>query len=192
MSKSLTWKTEKRKLSSLKEHPNNPRSLSIKAHNDLKKSFEKFDYVELVAVNTDGTILAGHQRCFILTEMGKAEDEIEVRIPSRKLTEKEAKEYLLRSNKNIGEWDFDILANNYEVEDLLEWGFQESDLQIGDWAIDSNEEIKEKEFDESITDNLELIAKFIISIPNEIASSFNNQLDELLLKFPQAKLDKKI
>ena len=62
--------------------------------------------------------------------LGRGEEEIDVRMPNRKLTEAEFKEYNLRSNKNTGEWNFDELANNFEVDDLLEWGFDEKDLKI--------------------------------------------------------------
>ena len=48
-----------------------------------------------------------------------------MRVPSRPLTEKEYKEYLLRSNQNRGDWNWDLLANNFEIEELLNAGFDE-------------------------------------------------------------------
>ena len=71
--------------------------------------------------------------------MGRGEEEIDVRVPSRLLDEKEATEYLIRSNKNIGEWDFNLLANTFEEEDLLAWGFKEEEL--GKYFEDDSEEV---------------------------------------------------
>jgi hypothetical protein len=46
------------------------------------------------------------------------------------LSEEEFKEYNIRSNKNTGSWDFDILANTFDTSDLVEWGFDEKELGI--------------------------------------------------------------
>lgn len=126
----LTWHTEKRKLSELKGYEYNPRALSEYEYNDLKKSLEKFNLAEIPAINTNNKIIAGHQRIKILTELYGLEHQIEVRVPNRKLTEKEFQEYNIRSNKNTGSWDFEILANNFELDNLFEWGFKENELDI--------------------------------------------------------------
>jgi len=65
-------------------------------------------------------------------------------MPSRELTLKEVKELNVRLNKNIaGEWDYDILADEFETLNLLEWGFKEKELDL-----DYNPIYKEKEIDE--------------------------------------------
>lgn len=193
----LKWKTELRKVSDLKDHPDNPRSLSKKTHAELLKSFEKYDYVELAAVDFDNTIVAGHQRVHIMLELGWGDQEIEVRIPNRKLTEKEQRGYLLTSNKVTGDFDYDILANRFEVEELYEAGWTENELlgNIPECEEDDeseDEEVEGKEYDESVTDNLELQVKFVIVIPNEDSTSLHNKLDELLKGFPRAKMEKKV
>ena len=101
----LNWTTQKRKISELIGHPKNPRKISDKQIADLKASIQKFNFVEIPAIDTDNTILAGHQRLKIMQLLGRGNEEIDVRVPSRKLTEQEKDEYLLRSNKNTGEWD---------------------------------------------------------------------------------------
>lgn len=192
MAKKLLWTTEKRKVSELKDHPNNPRSLSKKTHADLLKSFEEFDYVELAAIDFDNTIVAGHQRIHIMLELGWGDREIDVRVPNRKLTTKEQRKYLLVSNKVTGDFDYDILANQFEVEELFDAGFVEADLigHIGE--EDEEEELDEKDYDESLTDDLDLQVKFVIVIPNEDATSLHNRLDEVLKGFPRAKMEKKV
>lgn len=135
----ITWTTEKRTLGQLIPYEHNPRQLTTKQHSDLKASLTKFNLAEIPAINTDNKIVAGHQRTRILLEIEGPEFEIDVRVPSRTLTEAEFKEYLVRSNKNTGEWDMDILANSFDVEDLQEWGFENKDFGLGKVELLSSE-----------------------------------------------------
>jgi len=135
----LSWGTEKRKLKDLKPFEANPRRLTEKQYKDLKESLEKFSLVEIPAINQDNTILAGHMRVKTLEDIHGDDFEIEVRVPSRPLTNKEAQEYLIRSNKNTGEWDWDVLANSFDMGDLNEWGFDESDFPDFDMNIEDPE-----------------------------------------------------
>ena len=124
----LSWKTEKRKINDLMPYPNNPRILTNKQAEEIRKSLEKFNLVEIPAVNTDKTIIAGHQRLKIMQLIGRGNETIDVRIPNRKLTPSEVKEYNVRSNKNTGEFDYDILGNLFEVDELLNMGFDKKEL----------------------------------------------------------------
>ena len=126
--KQLTWRTEKRKVSSLIPMPDNPRHLTDKQRQDLQDSLRKFNLVEIPAVNTDGKIIAGHQRVMLLVALGRGEEEIDVRIPNRTLTEAEVREYNIRSNKNTGEWDIEILKANFDLNELLGWGFSHDEF----------------------------------------------------------------
>jgi len=123
----LEWHNEKRKLSELTPLPENPRKLSQKQKSDLEKSLIKFNLVEVPAINTDGQIIAGHQRIAILIALGKVK-EIDVRVPNRKLTKAEVREYNVRSNKNTGEWDVELLQSQFLIDDLIDWGFDKSEL----------------------------------------------------------------
>jgi ParB-like chromosome segregation protein Spo0J len=119
----IRWTTEKRKIKDLLPTEHNPRRLTDNQYKHLRNSLEKFHLAEIPAINTDNTILAGHMRLKILQQLEGGELEIDVRVPNRKLNKKEADEYLVRSNKNTGEWDDDILANAFDTDDLEEWGF---------------------------------------------------------------------
>ncbi|MDD2772748.1 MAG: DNA methyltransferase [Elusimicrobiales bacterium] len=123
----LQWHTEKRKVGALVPFEKNPRKLSKEQETQLKQSLEKFNLVEIPAVDTDGKIVAGHQRVAVLKLLGRAEEMIEVRIPNRKLAAAEFKEYNLRSNKNTGDWDFSLLAE-FGSGLLADVGFSENDL----------------------------------------------------------------
>ena len=131
MPSKIEFKTEKRKISDLKGCDYNPRQLTKKQYNDLKKSISKFNYAEIAVINTDNTIVAGHQRLRILGELKGLDHEVEVRVPNRELTKEEFDEYLIRYNKNNGEWDWDILANDFEIDNLKDWGFDDSEFGFG-------------------------------------------------------------
>jgi len=122
--------------------------LSQKSHDELLDSFKEFDYVELIAINKDGTILAGHQRVHIMLELGWADTEIEVRVPSRLLTAKQANRYLIRSNKAVGDWDYEILKDMVDFDELKELGFNDKDFQIEDWESNLDDSVDEDEKDE--------------------------------------------
>ena len=123
----LTWTTQRRKISELIPHQNNPRKMSEKQVADLKRSIERFNFVEIPAIDTDNTILAGHQRLKVMQLLGRGEEEVEVRVPNRPLTKTEREEYLVRSNKNTGDWDFDLLAH-FDAPILVEAGFTMPEL----------------------------------------------------------------
>jgi hypothetical protein len=74
------------------------------------------------------TCIAGHQRLRVLA-LNK-ESSVECWVPDRLLTPKEVRELCIRMNQNTGDFDFDILANEFDVKDLMEWGFEEKELQI--------------------------------------------------------------
>lgn len=126
----MKWHLEKVKITQLKEFDKNPRQLTEKGLSDLRKSIERFGIAEPLVVDTDFTICGGHGRLKILQELNIKE--VDCYLPDKKLTAKQFKELNIRLNKNqAGQFDFDILANEYEFEDLLEWGFEEKELGTG-------------------------------------------------------------
>ena len=128
-----TWTTETRKLGDLREWERNPRELSKHDAEHLARSIEKFNLADPLVINRDGRIIGGHQRKRVMLANGYAADDlVDVRVPSRQLTEREAEELNLRLNRNIGSFDWDILANEFEIADLLDWGFTDFDLEMHD------------------------------------------------------------
>lgn len=125
MSEKIYWKTERRKVKDLKPFEGNPRQAGEKEYNDLKTSLEKFNVAEPLVINTDGTVIGGNFRLRILKDKGI--EEIDVRVPSRTLTKKEAEELNLRLNKNQGLWDYDLLAN-FDEDLLKDVGFSSEEL----------------------------------------------------------------
>ncbi len=135
----LTFSNTRRNLSELIPLEWNPRTLSEKQAKDLRRSLEKFDLAEVPVINLDNKIIAGHQRTRILYQLHGA-IEIDVRIPSRQMTEEEVKEYNIRSNKNSGDWDFDLLSSHFDQNDLIDWGFLAGDVFL---TLPEEKELKE-------------------------------------------------
>ncbi len=114
----------------LKAAEYNPRKISAAQIEHLKKSLSSFDCVEPIVVNTfkgrEGVIIGGHQRFKIMQSLGESEVPcIEIAIPLEK-----EKELNIRLNKNTGDFDFDMLEEHFEIDDLLEWGFEEGELDF--------------------------------------------------------------
>lgn len=132
----IEWTNEKRAIKDLIPYVANPRQITDKQAKDLKASLERFGIADPIIINTDNTIIGGHQRKKILeTLMGVDPDfEIDVRVPGRELSIDEARELNVRLNKNVAEFDFDILANNFDLDDLKDWGF--TDFELYDAGLD--------------------------------------------------------
>lgn len=113
----------------------------------LKESLDKFGQCQPIVVNTDQTIIGGHQRLQTLSKMGHKE--VFVSIPDRTLDEKEVEELNIRLNKISGNWNWDILANQWDVLDLVEWGFEEKDFLL-DKIFPENEQKESTEQTKSV------------------------------------------
>ena len=137
--KRIAWKIEKRKLADLKPHPKNPRQFTEKGMKDLENSINSIGFMQPININQDGTILSGHARTLKLKEMG--ETEADVYVPDRMLTPKQEEEVLVRANANTaGKWDWDLLANNFELAEINDWG-----LEVPDMEIEAEEDLEEED-----------------------------------------------
>jgi hypothetical protein len=170
----MIWHTEARCVRDIIFSDCNPRRLTTKQHKDLTASIKKFDLVEIPVINTDNRLLAGQQRIKILLSMGRGGDIIDVRVPDRKLTPKECEEYLIRSNKNRADWDFDLLLNNFNNVDLESWGFEKKDFGIevfGDTSTDRGKQGVNSTWEAvKTTDKIKIIiGQLESSIPKELA-----------------------
>jgi DNA modification methylase len=142
--KKIQWRTEVRMVDDLIPQAINPRTISDKQMSDLKKSLKKFGLAEIPAIDKDGSILAGHQRIKALQLLDRGSEQIDVRIPNRKLTKAEARQYLISSNKLGGDWEIEALKS-FDLDLLSEAGF--SDVEITEfWDKDLGTE--DDEFDE--------------------------------------------
>src|SRR3990167_2122148 len=121
----ITWTTEKRKIADLVPAEYNPRFATEKECQDLSTSLERFSLADPLVINRNNRVIGGHFRLNILKERGI--QEIDVRIPDRELNEIEERELNLRLNKNLGQWDLDMLAN-FDEDILKNIGFESEEL----------------------------------------------------------------
>lgn len=142
MSKQLEWTTEKRKVNEVLPLEFNPRKITEAKRKKLIQSLEKFNLAEIPAINKDNTVISGNQRLKALQLMGRGDELIDVRVPNRKLTQKELKEYAVIANTHAGEWDMDVLDELFSDIDLAE--FDIDDI-IDDTSLDIKDERKKSE-----------------------------------------------
>lgn len=119
-----------KKISALKPAEYNPRRIKEADFEQLKTSIQSFEMVEPIVVNMHpdrkNIVVGGHQRLRAMKALGMKEAPcVEVN-----LTIEREKELNVRLNRNTGDFDFDMLANHFDQNDLLTWGFEEKELDF--------------------------------------------------------------
>ncbi len=143
----LMWRTTRRKVNDLVPYNKNPRVMSADQESNLKKSLERFNLVEIPAIDTDNKIIAGHQRLKVMQILGRGDEEIDVRIPNRRLTKEEYERYLLTSNAVTGDWNYESLKD-FEIGLLTDSGFSFDDIANiwdGDISVSTDDWDEKKE-----------------------------------------------
>ena len=110
------------KINEVKANPNNPRIIKDDKFAKLVKSITDFPQMlnlRPIVVNDDMVVLGGNMRLKACKEAGLKEVPI---IKASELTEQQQKEFIVKDNVGYGEWDWDDLANNWDAEELNEWG----------------------------------------------------------------------
>lgn len=123
-----------KKIKDIKPNPDNPRTIRDKNFEKLVNSIKEFpEMLELrpVVVNQDMVILGGNMRYEACKSAGFKEVPI---IIADKLTEKKQREFIIKDNVSGGEWDWDLLANEWSTDELNDWG-----LDVPDWNANEPE-----------------------------------------------------
>ena len=113
---------KKVKINTVKPNDLNPRTINKKKFEQLIGSIKEFpDMLKLrpIVVDSDMVILGGNMRYKACREIGLKEVYI---IQAENLTDKQAKEFIIKDNVSSGQWEWDILANDWESNKLNEWG----------------------------------------------------------------------
>jgi ParB-like chromosome segregation protein Spo0J len=135
-------KIESKLITDLKPATYNPRQISTKQFKDLKESIKKFGLVDPIIINQNGNVVVGgHQRLKICKEL----KHIEIDCVVLDLSKEEERELNIRLNKNSGEFDMDILANEFDIDQLVDWGFKHIDLDINIDKLDDTFELDDSE-----------------------------------------------
>jgi hypothetical protein len=100
----------------------NPRKINRKAYDSLKKSLKDFPEMKQlreIVVDENLTILGGHQRIYALKDLGYTDVTVKQVFG---LSDKQKREFIIKDNASSGEWDTDIIANQWDIEELEDWG----------------------------------------------------------------------
>lgn len=170
----LQWHTEQRRVSELLPYEYNPRKMTAHQSRKLRESLEKFGLVEIPVVNADGILLAGHQRCKALVQLGRGDDLVDVRVPNRLLTDQEFKEYNIASNAIKGDWVDEILREHFEDVDLADFGISLAEMEDMHEKATTKEEAPEMPIVAKFSERYDA---FVIVSTNEIDA---NHIRELL------------
>lgn len=128
----ITWQSIKLTIKELQAYPNNPRTITDKAYRKLVESLKQDGYHQRIICDVNNQVIGGHQRIKAMLDVGyKPTSKIEVLKASRELTEEEFQRINIRDNLQHGDWDMDTLANAFDVDLLIDWGFDESLLGVG-------------------------------------------------------------
>jgi DNA modification methylase len=112
---------KKVKITEVIANPNNPRLIKDDKFRKLVKSIQDFPdmlNVRPIVVNKDMVVLGGNMRLKAIKEAGHKEVAIEI----VDWNEQQQKEFIVKDNVGYGEWDWDDLANNWDAQELTEWG----------------------------------------------------------------------
>jgi ParB-like chromosome segregation protein Spo0J len=109
-------------INSIRNNPINPRLVNKAKFEKLKKSIQDFpQMLELrpIVINEDGIILGGNMRYKALVELGYKEVPV---IVAEHITKEQENEFIIKDNLGFGDWDWDILANEWDSVELEDWG----------------------------------------------------------------------
>ena len=110
------------KISEIKPNPNNPRLIKDDKFKKLCQSLRDFpEMLELrpIVVNRDNIILGGNMRYKAAKEIGLKDIPVKV---ADNLTPEQEREFLIKDNTSGGEWDWELLVNEWNSEELEAWG----------------------------------------------------------------------
>lgn len=134
------------KIKDIKSNPNNPRVIKDEKFEKLCNSIKQFPkMLELrpIVVNDDMVVLGGNMRLKALKHLGLKEAPI---IKASELTEDQQRQFIIKDNAGFGEWDWDMLANEWDTAELEEWGidvpaFAETELEAEEDNFEVPDEI---------------------------------------------------
>ena len=156
----------------VRSNPDNPRFIKDYKFEKLVKSIKEFpQMLELrpIVVNQDMIVLGGNMRLKACEEAGIKEVPI---IFADNLTPEQEKEFIIKDNSSFGEWDWDLLANEWNTADLIDWGMDVPE----EWSLDP-EELGE---DFSLADgDREPFQQMTFKLADEQADQIKNALDDI-------------
>jgi site-specific DNA-methyltransferase (adenine-specific) len=137
-------------LASILPNPNNPRSISEEKFQSLKNSIESFPKMmklRPIIIDSNNIVLGGNMRLKALQALGYKEIPAEWVRKADELTDEEKRQFIIKDNVGFGEWDYDLLANEWDQGELEEWGL---DL----WDANENVRLEAEDDEYEIPDDI--------------------------------------
>jgi len=183
------------KLSAIKQNPNNPRSINKDKFNKLVKSIEEFPrMLELrpIVLNKDNIVLGGNMRLKACKHIGLTEVPV---VYADDLTEEEQRQFIIKDNVGFGDWDWELLANEWDVSDLNDWGLDlpDMDVEVLEAEEDNYEEPDNLQVDVVLGDLIEIGEHRLLcgdsTDSDQVAKLMNGEKADLLLTDPPYGID---
>lgn len=127
------------RITDIKPNPNNPRIIKDDKFKKLVKSIQDFpQMLELrpIVIDENNVVLGGNMRLKACIEAGLTDVPVK---QAADLTKEQKKEFIVKDNVGYGEWDWEDLANNWNTDDLIEWGLDIPNFDV----IDIEDELKD-------------------------------------------------
>jgi len=135
------------KIGEIKANPNNPRIIKDDKFKKLVKSIQEFpEMLKLrpIVVNDDMVVLGGNMRLKACKEAGLKSIPI---IKASLLTEQQQKEFIIKDNVGYGDWDWENLANQWDENEITDWGLDVPSFNISkdlDYSILDESDISDQ------------------------------------------------
>jgi len=138
-------------INDIKLNPNNPRFIKDERYQKLKKNMQEFPKMmklRPIIIDDDGMIIGGNMRYLAMKDLGYKDIPEGWVVKASGLTEEERKRFIIADNVELGEFDYDKLANEWEMTELQDWGIELPEMEIekeeDDFDVDKAiEEVKE-------------------------------------------------
>jgi site-specific DNA-methyltransferase (adenine-specific) len=126
-------------INEIKPNPNNPRLIKDHKFKQLVKSIQDFpQMLELrpIVIDENNMVLGGNMRLKACIEAGLTDVPV---IHANNLSEEKKKEFIVKDNVGYGEWDWDDLANNWDVQELTEWGLDIPNFDVNNLEAEEDD-----------------------------------------------------
>jgi len=150
-------------INQIKENPSNPRYIKGDKFRKLIKSLKEFPEMlekRPIVVDEAMVVLGGNMRLKACREAGIKEVHINI---AKGWTEEQKKEFIIKDNASFGEWDWDVLANEWDEDQLIDWGL---DVPV----LNEKADIEEPEIE---------FSEYLDESHNYVVLTFDNDIDWL-------------
>ena len=184
-----TTKQKTIKLSSIKPNPENPRLIKddkfYKLVESIKTFGEKMMPLRPIVIDENNTILGGNMRFKALKELGYKEVPTEWIKPAKDLTEEQKKEFIIKDNVGFGNWDFDVLANEWDSDLLEGWGLDiyiPEEIDLDDFFDTTDDDPEAENVNKIILEYTESEYEIVMDKFKEIGGSKEKIIYNLLIR----------